>query len=209
MNSQEPTKTDDRKDQRFSPPAVSLPKGGGAIRGIGEKFSVAAVTGTGSLHVPIAVTPARSGFAPDLALSYDSAVGNGPFGAGWRLSAPNITRKTDKHLPTYDDDTDVFVLSGIEDLVPTGTANGVTRYQPRVEGGFARIERSIDARGVSWSSTTPDNVLNTYGVSTNARIADPFNSQRVFSWLLERSEDPLGNVIAFDYVEEDLAGVEP
>ena len=32
--------------------ALSLPKGGGAIRGIGEKFSVNPVTGTGSLTVP-------------------------------------------------------------------------------------------------------------------------------------------------------------
>ena len=35
------------------PPAISLPKGGGTIRGIGEKFSVNPVTGGGSLSVPI------------------------------------------------------------------------------------------------------------------------------------------------------------
>ncbi len=32
-------------------PAISLPKGGGAIRGIGEKFSTNPVTGTGSMTV--------------------------------------------------------------------------------------------------------------------------------------------------------------
>ena len=30
------------------PPTLSLPKGGGAIRGIGEKFAANPVTGTGS-----------------------------------------------------------------------------------------------------------------------------------------------------------------
>lgn len=30
-------------------PSISLPKGGGAIRGIGEKFAANPVTGTGSL----------------------------------------------------------------------------------------------------------------------------------------------------------------
>ena len=30
-------------------PSLSLPKGGGAIRGIGEKFATNAVTGTGSM----------------------------------------------------------------------------------------------------------------------------------------------------------------
>ena len=36
----------------FQPPAIPLPKGGGAIRGIGEKFAANPVTGTGSLSVP-------------------------------------------------------------------------------------------------------------------------------------------------------------
>ena len=47
-----------------SPPAISLPKGGGAIRGIGEKFAANPVTGTGSMSVPIATSPGRSGFGP-------------------------------------------------------------------------------------------------------------------------------------------------
>jgi hypothetical protein len=52
-------------DSRPSPPTISLPKGGGAIRGMGEKFSANPVTGTGSLSVPIYTSPGRSGgFAP-------------------------------------------------------------------------------------------------------------------------------------------------
>jgi RHS repeat-associated protein len=101
-------------------PSIALPKGGGAIRGIGEKFAANPVTGTGSMTVPIAVSPGRSGFGPQLALSYDSGAGNGPFGFGWNLSLPAITRKTDKGLPKYNDaeESDVFILSGAEDLVP-------------------------------------------------------------------------------------------
>src|SRR5437868_12093736 len=108
-------------DKKTSPvPTISLPKGGGAIRGIGEKFDANPVTGTGSMTVPIATSPGRSGFGPQLAISYDSGSGNGPFGVGWNLSLPSITRKTDKGLPKYKDaeESDVFVLSGAEDLVP-------------------------------------------------------------------------------------------
>src|SRR5262245_40091233 len=103
-----------------SEPSLSLPKGGGAIRGIGEKFAANPVTGTGSMTVPLALSPGRSGFRPQLALTYDSGAGNGPFGLGWSLSLPVITRKTDKGLPQYIDidDSDVFILSGAEDLVP-------------------------------------------------------------------------------------------
>ena len=91
---------------------------------MGEKFAANPVTGTGSISVPIAISPGRSGFGPQLSLSYDSGAGNGPFGFGWSLSLPSITRKTDKGLPRYQDgqeqepDSDVFILSGAEDLVP-------------------------------------------------------------------------------------------
>lgn len=105
-------------------PSITLPKGGGAIRGMGEKFAANPVTGTGSMTIPIATSPGRSGFGPQLSLSYDSGVGNGPFGFGWNLALPSIKRKTDKGLPQYLDghgniqDSDVFILSGAEDLVP-------------------------------------------------------------------------------------------
>lgn len=101
-------------------PALSLPKGGGAVRGICEKFAANPVTGTGLMTIPIATSPGRSGFGPELSLSYDSGAGNGSFGLGWNLSLPAIVRKTDKGLPRYLDgeESDVFILSGAEDLVP-------------------------------------------------------------------------------------------
>src|SRR6266508_1974922 len=111
----------------LSPPSIALPKGGGAIRGIGEKFAANPVTGTGSMTVPIVTSPGRSGFGPQISLSYDSGAGNGPFGFGWSPGLPSITRKTDKGLPQYLDggknqpDSDVFILSGAEDLVPVLT----------------------------------------------------------------------------------------
>src|SRR5664279_744741 len=96
-----------------SAPSINSPKGGGAIRGIGEKFSVNPVTGTGALSIPLPLSPGRTGFTPQLNLSYDSGAGNGPFGFGWSISTPSITRKTDKGLPRYcdGDESDVFILS--------------------------------------------------------------------------------------------------
>src|ERR1039458_2319518 len=98
-------------------PSINLPKGGGAIRGIGEKFAANPVTGTGSLTVPIYTSPGRSGFGPQFSLSYNSGGGNGPFGFGWSLALPAITRKTGKGLPQYVDsqESDIFILSGAED----------------------------------------------------------------------------------------------
>lgn len=213
-------------------PSVALPKGGGAIRGIGEKFSTNPATGTGSLSVPIATSPGRAGFELSLELSYDSGAGNGPFGIGWRLSTPAITRKTDKGLPRYLDaeESDTFVLSGAEDLVPVPAFDSsgnevevlnrgnhsVKRYRPRVEGLFARIEQWTDKRSgeIHWRATTRDNVTNIYGQSPLARIADPEAPEagrdaRIFSWLLEETRDDRGNAARYSYIGEDGAGVKP
>ncbi len=50
---------------QVSAPSISLPKGGGAIRGMGEKFAAKPVTGTGSTTVPIATSSGRSGLGPN------------------------------------------------------------------------------------------------------------------------------------------------
>ena len=212
-------------------PSVSVPKGGGAIRGIGEKFDAHPTTGTGSMHVPVATSPGRSGFGPQLSLAYDSGTGNGPFGLGWSLSLPSITRKTDKGLPLYGDgiETDVFILSGAEDLVPVLTMqNGrwsaenlpvrtvagvqyrVQRYRPRIENPFSRIERWTnlsDPAEISWRSISQENVTTWYGKTAESRISDPANPQRTFTWLVCESSDNKGNVMVYEYKREDAAGV--
>src|SRR4051812_22521334 len=82
---------------------ISLPRGGGALQGIGETFAPDLHTGTGNLSIPIAVPSGRNGFQPKLALAYSSGSGNGPFGLGWSLTIPSITRKTAKGVPRYRD----------------------------------------------------------------------------------------------------------
>lgn len=101
-------------DAAYRAPTIQPPKGGGAIRGIGEKFAANPVNGGGSVSVPVATSPGRAGFGPELALSYDLGAGNGPFGFGWTLGLPAITRRTDRGLPRYHDPdaSDVFVFSG-------------------------------------------------------------------------------------------------
>jgi RHS repeat-associated protein len=219
------------------PPSLSLPKGGGAIRGIGEKFTANPVTGTGSLTVPIATSPGRSGFGPQLSLSYDSGSGNGPFGLGWSLALPSITRKTDKGLPRYQDaarhhpvtgqdESDVFILSGAEDLVPVLVEDSqghwtrevvpprdgytITRYRPRIEGLFARIERwTRQSDGDTyWRSISKDNVTTFYGKTLESRIADPEDPSKVFTWLICQSQDDKGNAIVYSYVAEDSSNVD-
>src|SRR5262245_9477321 len=87
---------------------ISLPKGGGALHGIGETFSPDLYTGTGNFSVPIALPHGRNGFQPELSLSYSTGNGNSPYGLGWVLSIPGVSRKTSKGIPVYDDGEDIF-----------------------------------------------------------------------------------------------------
>src|ERR1035438_3373937 len=94
------------------------------------------------------------------------------------LSSPSITRKTEKGLPQYRDaeESDVFLLSGQEDLVPVLVRGGdgcwrsdeceldgyqIKQYRPRIEGLFARIERwtRTEDGDTHWRSISKDKVL--------------------------------------------------
>ncbi|MFE9328206.1 SpvB/TcaC N-terminal domain-containing protein [Nocardia sp. NPDC052278] len=203
-------------------PGLSLPKGGGAIRGIGETFATSPATGTATLTVPIVTSAGRGAVAPSLSLSYDSGSGNGPFGMGWTLGTAAVTRSTDRGLPQCRDEeeSDDFVLSGSETLVPVLSAAGkrtirqlrlhgidydVATFRPRTEGLHARIERwTAQQSGESfWRTIGQDNVTSLYGLGRDERIYDPAHPQRTFSWLLSRTFDDKGNLAVYTYEREN------
>ena len=209
------------KSNAIEIPSISLPKGGGALKGIDEKFQVNSANGTAGFSIPLPVSPGRNGFSPSLALSYNSGSGNSPFGLGWNVGYPSIQRKTDKALPRYRDglEEDIFMFLGAEDLVPylekdssenyqekKLTADDgyvVKRYRPRIEGGFARIEKIHHPdHGPYWKVTTRDNIATFFGRNESARIADPKDASRIFQWLPEFSYDDKGNWIQYHYKKD-------
>lgn len=132
--------------------------------------------------------------------------------------------------PQYDDagESDVYVLSGAEDLVPCLEEDGsrskddvsapgftIHRYRPWIEGLLARIERSTNkATGkIHWRSITRENVTTLYGRDNNSRIFDPLDPDpahptRVFSWFICESNDDKGNAIVYEYATENDAAVD-
>lgn len=210
-------------------PSISTPQGGGAIKGIDEKFSINSSNGTSSLSIPIPGDSAR-GFAPALSVDYNSGNGNDVFGVGWSLSLACISRKTDKGLPRYLDDveSDTFILSGLEDLVPAlnpGTdghfGDGaeflehrdgdytVRRYIPRTEGSFSRIERFTHGDGtIFWKITSNTNTTTVYGASANSRLSSSDGSS-TFKWFPEFSYDNKGNAIEYVYLHESKDDIDP
>lgn len=222
------------KSNSIEIPSISLPKGGGALKGIDEKFQVNAANGTASFSIPIPFSAAR-GASPSISLSYNSGAGNGVFGLGWNLGLASIKRKTDKKLPEYLDgmESDTFLFSEAEDLVPeyskkndgsflldsngdyiiheTISVDGLFQirfYIPRIEGLFARIERwtEISAGTIKWRVITKDNVTTLFGWTNNSVICDPENDKKIFEWLPEFIFDDKGNCSHYIYKKEDATG---
>jgi RHS repeat-associated protein len=191
---------------------ISLPNGGGAVRGLGETFAPDLHTGTGNYAVPLSLPPGRNGFQPELALRYSTGQPDGPFGLGWSIGVPDIQRKTSAGVPRYRAG-DVFLLAGAEDLVPVpgGTASA-QRYRPQVEGLFARIVHHTEPGQDYWEVRTGDGRTSVYGTrrpdpappdwQDPATIADPDDSRRIFAWKLTRVVDVAGNAIEYDWARD-------
>ena len=222
------------KSNSIEIPAISLPTGGGAIKGIDEKFTVNAVNGTAGLTLPLPFSKAR-GVTPALNISYNSGSGNSIFGLGWSLDLSSIKRKTDQELPKYFDatDSDTYLFSEAEDLVAcyrkddvgsfmtddegnyvvheTNSEDNLYRirfYQPRIEGLFARIERWTEKLTgiIKWRVMTKDNITTLFGWTNQSRIVDPQDITRIFEWKPEFVFDDKGNCSHYIYKEEDQDG---
>ncbi|QXH74806.1 toxin [Pseudomonas atacamensis] len=203
--------------------APSLPKGGGAIQGMGEALGTVGMTGMASLTLPLPISAGR-GYAPSLALGYSSSAGNGAFGIGWGLSQAGISRRTSAGVPLYQSD-DTFLAPDGEIMVPERDANQepittqrssyagldltqtytVTRYFPNIEGSFSRIEHwePIAPEVDFWLMHSADGSLFCFGKTPDARIADPSEPGHVGVWLLEESVTPTGEHIVYRYKPEN------
>jgi RHS repeat-associated protein len=205
----------------------SVPVAGRAIGDLIPRcdVDVDGFTGGATLSVSVPVSPDRSGSGPSLTLTYSSAGGNSVLGMGWSLGyAPAISIDTSDALPRYDA-SDRFEFGG-QELVPELTPSGdswvprtgqrdgflVEMFRGRVTGTPLRVERWT--RTVSgqahWRVRDEDGTVTIYGrdEAGTTRIADPGDARRIFSWLPESRYDAVGNAIRFDYVPDDVQGLD-
>lgn len=213
----------ENKTQQVGVAPLSLPKGGGAISGMGESLGAIGPSGLASLSVPLPISAGR-GYAPALALSYSSGSGNGPFGLGWQMGMLSIRRRTAKGVPHYEHQDEFIGPNGEVLIAVTESAKtapdrrdssadfAVTHYQPRIEGGFDRIEFWQPGNTASdltafWLIYGANGQLHCLGKSAHAQIADPEHPTHIAEWLLEESVSATGEHICYDYQGEDDKGV--
>ena len=172
--------------------ARAMPGGGGA--GPAES-TVGGNTGAATYRIRIDVPPGPGGLAPDLALSYSSRQGDGPYGVGWSLGLGEIRCSARFGVPNYAY-CNHYELNG-ELLVSGG--NGT--YHTFVES-FQDIRYSQSTE--TWTVVDTDGTVRIYGATSDARI---FAGSEVARWLLSEIRDPFGNSILFTYDDASHPGV--
>ncbi|MFL1387431.1 SpvB/TcaC N-terminal domain-containing protein [Pseudomonas tritici] len=205
----------DNPNVQINPP--SLPKGGGTLQGTGKGWANVGASGTATFEIPLPISPGR-GFAPNMALTYHSMAGNGPFGIGWAVHLGAVSRSTSKRVPAYtaqDEFTgpDAHIWSPERDAkgatvsrpsTVSGTIYSVTRYFPRIESSFDVIQHwqsPTDTPGF-WLIQGADGSQHFYGKTSLARIVDPDQPQHVAQWLLQESLNAHGEHIYYHYKQE-------
>jgi outer membrane protein assembly factor BamB len=198
-------------------------------------FDVSRV-GQATYRIPIQVAPGRNGIEPSLALTYNTAGGNGYVGMGWGLDGLSAIQRCPANIAqdgapaaiTYTE-ADRFCLDGNR-LVSASSGpaapyggDGNVEYRTQLET-FSRI-RSVGGRipgePASFTVWTRDGRIMTYDFAVGGntplndqgvRIADFAQSNpdqvRTQSWLLSKVEDRFGNSMRIKYEEpaSELSG---
>ena len=145
-------------------PSVSLPRSGGAIRGLDEKFSVNAATGTASMTIRLPFSPGRSGRRQRWSSATTRAreTGRSASAGAWgcRRSPARPTRAcrgtamptspTSSSWPartTWCRCSTRPAARKTKTRTVHGTPYQIAFYRPRIEGLFSRIER--------WTAAAP------------------------------------------------------
>ncbi|MFA6131115.1 MAG: SpvB/TcaC N-terminal domain-containing protein, partial [Patescibacteria group bacterium] len=164
-------------------------------------------TGSATYTVPLDVPDGRAGLTPSLSLNY-SSLNQDPksiVGYGWDLGLARIVRDQRTGVDDlYSDGNFQLELSGsylsLEDISLSSGEYGT--YGVDVEGNFYEIEfHSND----SWTVTTKEGVVMTFGSSATARIDNPDDSTQIYAWYLEEVRDLNDNYIGYSYYKDDAA----
>ena len=194
---------------------ISLAKESGEGRPVGSLGGAVHAdpfTGVATTSIPIEVPPGRNGMQPSLALTYNSAAGNGWLGMGWDLESEGIYRQT-KWGVDYSKNTDaiggkafVVKMSGVSgDLVQTPSPAPSNQWSANIEGGVSRIEKLTAGDGqIMWKVTTKQGRKYFFGQTTASRQYQmtPLAADKIFGWLLDRVEDLDGNYMTYSYLPD-------
>lgn len=155
-------------------------------------------SGAVTTRIAIEVPPGRLAATPRLALQYSSHAGASPYGHGWSLPIPRISRSTRHGVPRYDD-SDTFVLAIDETTADLEAIAGTPRYRSKKESTFLRI--GFDRAANRWRVVDKSGTTFIFGNTMDARLGlDATAATTTGAWLLSRTIDPFGNDVDYEYL---------
>lgn len=171
------------------------------------EFSVS-LSGAATYSVPFSLPPGINGLAPNVGLAYSSQASNGLAGWGWNIQGlSTITRipSTTFHDGIIDavdfDLKDRFALDGQRLVLKSGTYGAAnSEYQTE---NYSNLK--IKAYGTSpyGSSYGPSYFIVFYPNGTMSYYGNAGNSRGRLEWALNKTIDPQGNYIQYDYLQSN------
>ena len=171
---------------------LKLPSGPNSVRGLADEPKIDPFLGQVSHQVPIELPGGWGGLAPELALVYSGALGNGPLGIGWGLPVARIQRALRLGVPRFDD-TDELEIQGIA----SGRLVSIGGGEYRVEG----MGQTVRVRRVGAGFEVDDGTgtVHRLGVSASARQG---SGSRTLAWLVEEQVNLAGERVTYQYLHD-------
>ena len=182
--------------------------------------------GTVTTNFPLKIPVGRAGLQPSLSINYSSDGGNGWLGQGWNLSTPAISIDTRWGIPSYDNtyESETYTYNG--EQLTFKNANGeytmphrisafqtrrdsitnsnLTRFYPRVEGGYDKILRhGTLPNNYWWEVISKDGTQYFYGYDSENNSNENYTLKdangNIGYWALYKIIDTNGNYIVYRY----------
>lgn len=217
------------------PAAVTIPSGilpDAAAPAGGSLPGDLAVDNSGSAiyEIPLVVPPGSAGFQPKLALSYNSAVGNGLLGVGWSLKGLSSIDRCGKTIAQDGfngrisfANSDRLCMDGqrlmLVNVAATDDSYWADDAEYRTEiNSMARIKAQGSGAARTFKVEYRDGTVGLFGsgsgfvqpiiqpVNSGVTAPQPKEKNGAQSWAISSIADRAGNFVRFSYEQDKLSG---
>ena len=177
--------------------AISMPSLPGSVEGLPHTINESESKGQFGFDIPIKAPKGINGHTPDIRISYSSAAGQSEFGQGWSINIPTIGMDTKRGVPTYSAE-DIYWGPDGELVKLTKEGDGTHFYSAYINKKQNLYE--FDDSNKTWIIHQGDGKKLYFGLNEVSMITE---GSKVFKWFLEKSLDPVGNEIVYEYVKDN------
>ncbi len=182
----------------------------GAVGAMGGSFGVSPLGGA-TYNIPIEVPIGVGGLQPQIAITYNSQAGNGLCGYGTNVTGFSSITRGPKDI--YHDNTaqgikylanDALYLDGVRLIKTQGTEGQEGAVYQLESDPFTTVtihgSCTSTNNNVSFEVNRHDGLTYYYGTTSDSRLSySKGNSNRIYSWHLNRVEQPNGNYMTYSY----------